>query len=242
MWIQFACSRLCLMVHFSQVKKQNLGANLYFYTIVGRYLNDFRLNWTQICSFYFSCMEHFGAAQSVQDENPSLPSSSSPSPPSPLTLRPITSTSSPLASILKQSHNSQIQNYDSLSQAIPKVPSNASLERVITSSKMAALQSRRGSNSSLANLRNSLLEEENPRRGSAVGMQVNILFIKPGIILLPDPRELWPACSPGFSKVWRIFSLPARLQGRECERLWQELSCPSPSKVLGRWGPGKQAW
>ena len=182
-----------------------------------------------------------------RDEDSSQPSSSSPSPPRPTTLRSLPSTTIPLASILKQSatftqsNNTQIQSFDSGFQPIPKVPSNASLERVITSSKMAALQSRRGSNSSLANLRSSLLEEENPRRGSAVGMQVNILLIKPGIILLPDPRELWPACSAGFSKVWRIFSLPARLQGRECEQLWQELSCPPPSQGLGRWGPGKQA-
>ena len=147
-------------------------------------------------------MEDYGDVHGRRDEDPSPPSSSSPSPPRPITLRSLPSTTIPLASILKQSatftqsNNMQIQSYDSGFQPIPKVASNASLERVITSSKMAALQSRRGSNSSLANLRNSLLEEENPRRGSAVGMQVNIFLIKPGIILLPDPRELWSTCSP----------------------------------------------
>ena len=144
-------------------------------------------------------MEQFGAAQSVQDENPSLPSSSSPSPPSPLTLRPITSTSSPLASILKQPHNSQTQNYDYLSQAMPKVPSNASLERIISTSKMAALQSRRGSNSSLANLRSSLLTEENPRRGSAVGRYIRMRWPRQDTKSLYNPRELRPACSSRFS-------------------------------------------
>jgi hypothetical protein len=48
---------------------------------------------------------------------------------------------------------------------MPKVPSTGSLEGVITRSKMAVLQSRRGSGSSLAHLRS----EDNPRRGSAVG-------------------------------------------------------------------------
>jgi hypothetical protein len=74
------------------------------------------------------------------------------------------------------------------------VPSNASLERVITTSKMAALQSRRGSGSSLANLRGSLMAADNPRRGSAVGQYVLILhvwwhFLLPGNYGLPVPPD-----------------------------------------------------
>ena len=50
-----------------------------------------------------------------------------------------------------------------------KAPSNASLDRVITTAKMVALQSK-GSNSSLNNLRSSLATGDNPRRGSASGV------------------------------------------------------------------------
>ena len=57
----------------------------------------------------------------------------------------------------------------SLLMSMTKVPSNLSLERVITPSKMAALQARRGSGSSLTNLRSSLMADDNPRRGSAIG-------------------------------------------------------------------------
>ena len=59
-------------------------------------------------------------------------------------------------------------------QGLPSAPATPTmsrhpLERVITTSKMAALQARRGSNTSLANLKSSLMESDNPRRGSAVG-------------------------------------------------------------------------
>ena len=80
-----------------------------------------------------------------------------------------------------QTNYPAMQFQDSVSQAnapltpgsITKVSSNTSLDRVITTSKMASLQSRRGSGSSLANLRSSLMAEENPRRGSALGWCAN---------------------------------------------------------------------
>merc|ERR1719500_536340 len=62
-----------------------------------------------------------------------------------------------------------------------KVPSNASLDRVITTAKMVALQSK-GSNSSLNNLRNSLITADNPRRGSATGIY--------GLPVPPDSLKL----------------------------------------------------
>ena len=99
-------------------------------------------------------------AQSWKNEKPPA-TSSSPATPRAMAL---SSAPTPLATILKQESTTS-----SHSQGLTKVPSTASLERVITTSKMAALQSRRGSGSSLAHLRNSLLTEENPRRGSAVG-------------------------------------------------------------------------
>ena len=117
-------------------------------------------------------------------------------PPSPLLMHNVTATSvTPI-----QINQPLMQFQESCSHAtpsllplsIPRVPSNASLERVITTSKMAALQSRRGSGSSLANLRGSLMAADNPRRGSAVGQCVPILY---GLIPLFVPRELWPPCA-----------------------------------------------
>ena len=105
-------------------------------------------------------MANNDTAQSWKNENPPA----TPTTPASPRAMPLSSVPTPLATILKQESATS-----SNSQPLTKVPSSASLERVITSSKMAALQSRRGSGSSLAHLRNSLLAEENPRRGSAAG-------------------------------------------------------------------------
>ena len=106
-------------------------------------------------------MEKCEADQSWTAGRPSPPSSSSPSPPASILKQ--STTSVPVT--LTQTNNPAMQFQDSVSQAnaslmpgsITKVPSNTSLDRVITTSKMAALQSRRGSGSSLANLRSSLM-------------------------------------------------------------------------------------
>jgi len=105
-------------------------------------------------------MANNDTARSWKNENPPATPTSPASP----RAMPLSPAPTPLATILKQESVTS-----SNSQPLTKAPSSASLERVITSSKMAALQSRRGSGSSLAHLRNSLLADENPRRGSAVG-------------------------------------------------------------------------
>ena len=127
--------------------------------------------------------ERYEHSQSYSKEGkpspPSSPSQPKPVPPtSPLVYPTCTilkhSTSSTTGTTSTQSHHPLMQYQESAStnptllpMSISKVPSN--LERVITTSKMAALQARRGSGSSLSNLRSSLLADDNPRRGSAVG-------------------------------------------------------------------------
>ena len=149
-------------------------------------------------------MESYKLDQSCMDERPfvaSIPSNPGPitstlAPPSPLLMHNVTATSVTPIQInqpLMQFQESGSQATPSLlPMSIPRVPSNASLERVITTSKMAALQSRRGSGSSLANLRGSLMAADNPRRGSAVGQCVLILH---GVMPLFVVRELWPPCA-----------------------------------------------
>ena len=127
--------------------------------------------------------------------NPGLVTSTL-APPSPLLMHNVTATS--MTSMQRNPPLMQFQESGSLANpsllpmSLPRVPSNASLERVITTSKMAALQSRRGSGSSLANLRGTLMAADNPRRGSAVGQCVHILH---GVMLLFVGRELWPPCA-----------------------------------------------
>ena len=132
-------------------------------------------------------MDRYEASLAHMDEDRPSPPSSSPSPPQ-SKMKPISvpqSSSQLPATILQQSANPTtmksnhplMQFQESITQTNPslipmsitKVPSNTSLERVITTSKMAALQARRGSGSSLTNLRSSLLAADNPRRGSAIG-------------------------------------------------------------------------
>ena len=148
-------------------------------------------------------MASYKSEQSYIDDRPflaSIPSNSglvtsTLAPPLPLLMHSVTATSTPI-----QSNQPLIQFKESCSQAtpsllpmsIPRVPSNASLERVITTSKMAALQSHRGSGSSLAKLRGSLMAADNPRRGSAVGHCVLILHC---VMPLFVDRELWPPCA-----------------------------------------------
>ena len=122
-------------------------------------------------------MERYEHSQSYCEEGkPSPPLQPKPVPPtSPLVPATCTilkqSTSSTTGTTSTQSHHPLMQYQESastnLTMSISKVPSN--LERVITTSKMASLQARRGSGSSLTNLRNSLLADDNPRRGSAIG-------------------------------------------------------------------------
>ena len=131
----------------------------------------------QRCIFIFSdlqnLMKHIEVGQSRQDKMPSPPPSFSYPSPSSSILKQHT-ISVPVTPIL--SNHPMMLLPDSVSQAnaylipgsITKVPSNTSLGRVITTSKMAALQSHWGSGSSLANLRSSLMSEDNPRRGSAL--------------------------------------------------------------------------
>ena len=147
-------------------------------------------------------MASYKSDQSYIDDRPSLvsipsnpgPVTSTLAPPSPLLMHSVTATSMtpiPLNKPLVQESDSQASP-SLLPMSIPRVPSNASIERVITTSKMAALQSRRGSGSYLANLRDSLMATDNPRRGSAVGQCVLILHI---VMPLFVDRELWPPCA-----------------------------------------------
>ena len=164
-------SHLCLFNCLSwQIHGPTLGIKPSFYLCRSRNLiiPDFK---------HLRCMEKCEADQSWRAERPSPPSSSSPSPPASI----LKQSTTPVSVTPIQTNNPTMQFPNSASQAnaslipwsITKVPSNTSLERVISTSKMAALQSRRCSGSSLANLRSSLKAEDNPRRGSALGWCVN---------------------------------------------------------------------
>ena len=82
--------------------------------------------------------------------------------------KPVTNQVSPI----QPKSQMQFQEYASqvpIPKTLQREASNTSLERVITTSRMAALQSHRGSTASLQDLRTSLLAASNPRRGSPTG-------------------------------------------------------------------------